>query len=456
MKPTTLSFIFATIIVTWLVVPRLVGQSQGNGAQTVYYTVQNLGTLGGKFGSSAHSINDRGWVAGVANLTGDTVEHAALWRDGMVTDLGTLGGFNSNVDFPVKNNAGLIAGFAQTSTPDPLGETFCTFACSPSGPCQGSDPQSGTLQSCRGFVWRNGRMNALGTLGGNNSAATGVNNRGLVVGTAENNTQDPACIPPQVLDYEAVVWQAGRIHELPAFPGDMTAAALAVNDNDQVVGGSGICGSGIGMMPIILHAVLWQNDSVTDLRSLGGVMNNVAYAINDRGQIVGASDLAGDNTGHAFLWQEGVMADLGTVTGDFSSVAFGINNNGQVVGQSCNSDFSVCRAFLWQAGAMTDLNTLISGGSSLSVISGGDINDRGEIVGIALDQSTGELLAFLAVPCDETHASYEGCADSTAAPAAAPQAVSERPRAILPEGVRRQLQKRRGLGRFAGGPVTPQ
>jgi hypothetical protein len=58
--------------------------------------------------------------------------------------------------------------------------------------------------------------------------------------------------------------------------------------------------------------------------------------------------------------------------------------------------------------------------------------------------------------CDETHASYEGCADSTAGPAAAAQAVSERPKVILPEGVRGQLEKRRGLGRFAGGPVTPQ
>jgi probable HAF family extracellular repeat protein len=456
-KSTTLNFIVATIIVTWLAVPRLVGQSQGNGAQTVHYSVQNLGTLGGVLGSSAHSINDRGWIAGVANLTGDNVEHAALWRDGVVTDLGTLGGSNSNVDFPVKNNRGLIAGFAQTSTTDPLGETFCSFVCSPSGtPCQGSDPHSAILRSCRGFVWRDGLMKTLGTLGGNNSAATGANNRGLIVGLAENSTQDSNCVAPQVLDYEAVLWQGDTVHELPPVPGDVVGAAIAVNDSDQVVGGTGMCGSGPGIGPVVMHAVLWRNHSPTDLGNLGGAFNNVANAINNRGQVVGASDLAGDNTGHAFLWQEGVMADLGTVTGDFSSVAFGINNNGQVVGQSCNSDFSVCGAFLWQAGAMTDLNTLIPAGSSLSVISGDDINDRGEIIGIALDQSTGEPLAFLAIPCDETHASYEGCAGSTAGSAAAAQAVIERPRVILPEGVRGRLRKRQGLGRFAGGPVKPQ
>jgi probable HAF family extracellular repeat protein len=407
-------------------------------SKQIHYSVTSLGTLGGKLGSSAHSINDRGWIAGVANLTGDNVEHAALWRDGVVTDLGTLGGSNSNVDFPVKNNGGLIAGFAQTSAVDPLGETFCTSACNPSGgSCDGSN------HSCLAFLWQNGVKEPLGTLGGNNSAALGVNNLGIVVGTAENITQDPACMPPQVLDYKAVTWLAGRIHELPAFPGDPIAAAIGVNDNDQVVGGSGNCGSGAGISPIFVHAILWQNDSVTDLGSLGGSINNLAYAINGQAQIVGASDLAGDSTGHAFLWQDGAMADLGTLTGDFSSVAFGINKNGQVVGQSCNSDFSVCRAFLWQAGAMTDLNALIPADSSLSVISGFDINDRGEIVGIALDPNTGEPLAFLAVPCDQEHVGDQGCQD-----AAQSTIGIGRPKVTLPESVRKELQHRMHFGRL--------
>jgi probable HAF family extracellular repeat protein len=430
MKSLILTLIAAITAFAALAIPIRAQEKQ------TYYSVTNLGTLGGVLGSSAHSINDIGWVAGVANLAGDTVEHAALWRDGMVTDLGTLGGFNSNVDFPVKNNAGLIAGFAQTSTTDPLGETFCTFACSPSGaPCQGSDPQSGTLQSCRGFVWRNGRMNALGTLGGNNSAALGANNRGVVVGTAENNTQDPTCIPPQVLDYEAVVWREGAIHELPMVTGDAIGAAVGVNDNNHVVGGTGMCGNGPGIGAIYVHAVLWQNNSVTDLGNLGGAVNNAAYAINNWGQIVGASDLPGDNTGHAFLWQNGAMTDLGTLAGDFSSAAFGINNKGQAVGQSCNSDFSVCRAFLWQTGAMTDLNALIPAGSSLFVISGADINDSGEVVGIALNQS-GVPVAFLAVPCDE--------GECGAATPAGQVGGNPNPNVVLPDSVRKMLRQRLG------------
>lgn len=410
----------------------IVAQDREPSTVEVRYSVQNLGTLGGVLGSSAHSVNNRGLVAGVANVTGDLAEHAALWRDGIITDLGTLGGFNSNVDFPVKNDVGDVAGFAQTSTTDPLGEIFCNFVCSPSGaPCQGSDPSTGTLQSCRGFVWRSGRMKALGTLGGNNSAATGMNNRGLVVGLAENGTQDPNCTLPQALDYEAVTWdpKEDTIHQLPAFSADAIGAALAVNDKDQVVGGSGACGSGPGLGPIFFHAVLWQNDSVTELGNLGGALNNVAYAINDRTQVVGASDLAGDNTGHAFVWQHGVITDLGTLPGDFLSAAFGINDRAQVVGQSCDVNFN-CRAFLWANGTMTDLNTLTLPGSSLYLVAAVDINSRGEIVGTAVDQSSGEPLAFQAIPITDSTA--ERGEDST-------------PKGIRPDKVRNLLQQRWGL-----------
>jgi probable HAF family extracellular repeat protein len=149
---------------------------------------------------------------------------------------------------------------------------------------------------------------------------------------------------------------------------------------------------------------------------------------------------AGDSTFHAFLWQNGVMTDLGTLPGDVFSMANAINDGDQVVGQSCNSDFSVCRAFLWQTGVMTDLNTLTPLGSSLYLVSAADINVRGEIVGTAVDQS-GEALAFLAVPCDEEHVGDPGCQD------AAQNAIgSERPKVVLPETVRKQLQQRMRFG----------
>ena len=87
-------------------------------AKDAQYRVINLGTLGGP-SSGASSINNRGWVAGISSLLGNTKQHATLWRDGAKIDLGTLGGSNSGVEWPVKNNNGIIAGISETSTPDP-------------------------------------------------------------------------------------------------------------------------------------------------------------------------------------------------------------------------------------------------------------------------------------------------------------------------------------------------
>ena len=86
------------------------------------FQVENLPSLGGTV-SRGNSIDNRGWVAGYSNLTGNQSRHATLWRDGSAVDLGTLGGPNSSVAWPVKNNRGLIAGISQTATPDPLGES---------------------------------------------------------------------------------------------------------------------------------------------------------------------------------------------------------------------------------------------------------------------------------------------------------------------------------------------
>jgi probable HAF family extracellular repeat protein len=417
--------VFAALPITF----PLAGQAaqEGNGEQ-IRYLVINLGTLGGSASNGYGGVNDRGWVTGDANLLGDQNEHAFLWRNGVMTGLGTLGGPNSGVAIPVKDDKGLIVGGAQTAAVDPLGEFwgsayFCTAV-----NCEGWQ----NLQ--RAFLWQNGLMTALPTLGGNNGEAFGVNNRGQVVGMTETATQDPSCISPQVLDFEAVIWgpKAGQIQELPVLPGDSIGAALAINDKGQVVGTSGTCGVPTSFKPAV-HATLWQNGSITDLGGFGGVMNNSGLAINNAGQVVGISDLPGDTTTHAFFWQNGVMTDLGTLPGDFSSMANDINSKGQVVGVSCDVNFN-CRAFLWENGVMTDLNTFIPPDSPLYLTFGGGINDRGEIAGSAFDQKTSDAPAFLAIPV-------------AGSSAAQPSSISK-PKVTLPENVRKLLQHRMRFGRF--------
>lgn len=306
------------------------------GAKPPYFRVAELPTLGGTQ-ASAYGINDLGWVTGAANVEGDRTEHAVLWRDGAVVDLDKRGSLNSSAGFPFKNNLGLIAVLGQTPTADALGENW-NFTCTLSG-----DLCEETNHVQRGFLWVAGINVPMPTLGGNNGSASGVNDLGEVVGLAETATVDPNCVAPQILDFEAVVWNpwTHKIEALPNFPGDSVGAAVAINDRGQAVGASGSCAP---VSPALAaHALLWQNGSVTYLGGLGGTFSNVAYDINNFGQVVGVSGLPGDATAHAFLWEKGTMTDLGTLPGDFLSVAFAINDGGQVVGQSCDQAGN-CRA----------------------------------------------------------------------------------------------------------------
>jgi probable HAF family extracellular repeat protein len=80
--------------------------------------------------------------------------------------------------------------------------------------------------------------------------------------------------------------------------------------------------------------------------------------INNQGQVVGISDLPGDQVAHAFLWERGVMRDLGVLRSDDTLAnAESINDKGEVVGSSCGP--VDCCGFHWQAGVMTDLNSFL-------------------------------------------------------------------------------------------------
>ena len=229
----------------------LAGVAQGGNEQAqVHYRLTNLASLGGT-SSNGKSINNRAWITGRSNLAGNHTRHATLWRGASLTDLGTLGGPNSAVVWPVKNVTGIVSGIAQTSAPDPLGEQWsCSFF---------FPGATATGYQCLGFRWRDGLMTALPTLGGTNGFAAGTNNRGQTVGWAENTVHDPSCVPPQVLQFRAVLWDANNgATELAPLQGDSVSAATAINDRGQAVGISGICDIAVGEFSAI-HAVRWEN-----------------------------------------------------------------------------------------------------------------------------------------------------------------------------------------------------
>jgi probable HAF family extracellular repeat protein len=383
------------------------------GSGPTLYRVINLGNPEGGTVSQGTSDNQEGWVVGFSDLPGDAVMQAELWRGGGAQSLGTLGGPNSSVAWPNRNHHGLIAGIAETSELQPLHEQWsCGLAVFPT--------VDGHV--CRGFAWRNGVMTGLPTLGGDNGFATGVNERGQIVGWAEDNTHDPTCNEftntGQVLQFEAVMWAWDDGHyratALPPYPGDLDGAATAINERGEVVGITGICDAAIGG-GTAEHMILWRNGRVAlSLPTLGGTYWNTPMDINNRGDVAGFSDRPGDGPTiaqanfHAFFWSARPYScdgktvsgtcDLGTLTvngaSDAGTEALGMNDRDQVVGVSFPSQ----HAFIWQNGMMTDLNSALVPGTSLILTDAQDINDRGEITGIAADPSTGALVSFLAVP----------------------------------------------------------
>lgn len=355
------------------------------------YNVFDLGVVGNP-PAGPYIIRNDGLISGAAATPDGSSMHAVLWYKGRKIDIGKpgLGGPNSAA-FGV-NEFGQTVGQAETSRPN--AEDFCGF----------NAYGFASSTACRPFLWQDGVMTKLPTLGGHNGFANSINNRGVVAGIAETDATDPTPGCP-VHQFEPVVWERGRIHSLPPYSGDSDGVAAQVNDKGQVVGASGTCGSfnpNTGLYLVENHALLWENGIATDLGNLGGeggLAGNHACALNDQGQVVGHSDLPNDASFHGFLWtRETGMKDLGTLSGDFASLALGINDGGVVVGASIGPAFSTFRAVLWEKGTVTDLNTLVDANpKNLYLVQGESINSRGEIIGLAVD---GAALphGFLAIP----------------------------------------------------------
>jgi probable HAF family extracellular repeat protein len=414
------------------------------------YTVADLGTLPGGTFSQATFLNNNGLVTGLST-TADGTQHAVLWVKGSITDLAKNAPAGTNSGAFAVNEWGQVLGQTETTTKDPNNENFCAY---------------GTGLTCRAFLWQNGVMTLLPTLGGDNSAAGLLNNRGDVIGMAETAIRDPKCpstpavtgTGPIAFDFEAVTWgpRPGQIGVLRPLPGDSVGMAFGINDLGQIVGGSGSCANTILPGPAVApHAVLWENGTVTSMGSLGGSVDpegfgvgTIAFAINNQGQAVGAAALPGNATSHAFLWSKKLrhMVDLGTVSGDVYSAGLDINNQGEVVGSSFNADGNPS-AFLFMNGAIKDLNTFVPADSPVYMLVAFAINDLGQIVGFGVD-SAGDVHGFLATPCGLNHPDANWCdGDAVRADVEGDQAP-ERPRPALSERARELLRRRMHFGGF--------
>lgn len=213
-----------------------------------------LPSLGGRIGA-AWGLNDAGVVVG----NSETVEgeyHAALWSGGAVRDLGTMGGSYS-VAYDV-NNAGIVGGTAQDG--------------------------SGREHAC---LWDGDGVMDLGSLsGGTWSAVRAVNDGSQVIlwGTPEGAAGN-----------HAAFWDGlaqSPVIDLGTF-GGTESWAFGMNDHGSVVGWAGKANG-------TYEAFVWDGTAIAALGTLGGLYS-AAYGINEEGVIVGfAHDVAGVT--HAVQW----------------------------------------------------------------------------------------------------------------------------------------------------------
>ena len=312
--------------------------------------IEDLGALPGNNSSVVFQINGSGAGAGMSEIeqidpfTGWPVEHATIFKNGRVTDLGSLpGGYESQAISIT--DSGQAAGFAQNGIEDP----YSIF------------DWGGQVRS---FVWRDGRMTDIGTLGGPDALTAWQNASGQVAGDSYINATPNASGFPTLHPY---LWTRGTMRDLGSFGGEFSQTNW-VNDAGQVVGFASLPGEES------VHPFLWDGARLRDLGTLGGSFG-LAFYINAAGHVVGLASTSDDTAFHAFLWRNGEMTDLTGASSPDCTVAEALNTHDQVVGHTCDED----AALLWTGGKQYDLTSL-AGATDIQLTEAVRIDDRGRIV----------------------------------------------------------------------------
>jgi probable HAF family extracellular repeat protein len=357
------------------------------------------------FGSPTHfsltaDLTANGLITGFATngqidpLTDFPETRAVIWgRNGAnPMDLGTLGGNASQGS--ARNQRGDTVGVALNSVPENP-----DFASAMNGFLPAAT-------QARAFLWQGNGLQDLGTLGGNDAFASIINESGLIYGLSYTDT-----VPNETTGLPTIhpfLWKNGRMRDLGslggtlAIPGSLSYfwTGPILNERGEAVGTSTLPGDETW------HAFLWSAGAMHDLGTLGGNFSE-ALAINECGLVVGRADFSPDSPyHHAVSWRNGVIKDLGVAGDCQNSTATSVNAAGDtIVGGfgACTDDpddQNYFSAFVWKKGLpIADLNSLVSPPSDMHIEFATAINDRGEVV-IDAYSETGDIHVMLLKPID--------------------------------------------------------
>ncbi|MBN2581161.1 MAG: PEP-CTERM sorting domain-containing protein [Pirellulales bacterium] len=302
----------------------------------VEYIVTDMGDF------SPKAINNRGEVAGFISINSQ-VMHAAIYSNGTLKDLETLGGTYSTATSI--NDIGELVGYSMMSD-----------------------------GSYHAFLYRNGSINDLGNFGGLSGRADGINNIGQIAAsyvTADGFTN-------------SILYDHGSITELGHLGGNSTISQ-GINSLGEIVGHE-------KMNDGIDHAFVYRQEALTDIGTLGG--NSYAWAINDAGKIAGESWTSIDLSYHVFIYEDGIISDISDPY--YGTHATDINNNGEIVGFG----FPINDAFIYKNEQMSNLNNLIDPALGITLTGAYGINDYGQIIALGYNiEMNGS--AYLLTPIPE-------------------------------------------------------
>lgn len=322
------------------------------GASAANYAFTDLGDF------SVQGLNNLGQLAG-SIVTADGSTHAALWRAGVVTDLGSSGVGTSSVAVDVNDRGEAIGSIGNSAT-----------------------------------YWN--RRGAVTDFGANNQFVD-INNRGQIVGTAGGN--------------RATLWTRGTATRLTVIGEPIERSyAHGINDKGQVVGYADVNG-GVGT-----HAMFWNGSGgvALDLSAESGPdsVYSQAFDINNRGEIGGFTQFAQTLIGgvlteshmRASTWdREGNLTLLGRFEDTYVGIpqsyeeyfvsVLSINDKGQAVGA-----YGKQGATMFYRGIATNLNDFLDDNTLAEgwrIATATDINNKGWITGTAVNSLTGEIHSYL-------------------------------------------------------------
>lgn len=308
------------------------------------FSLTDLGVASGYVWSAPRAFSSDGQYVGLETLAqgkANMYERAALWHGGVFKVFGTFGGVNSEA-YGV-NAGGVLVGVARDSSQ--MGQAF----------------------------WTNGgTMSKLPGLGGAESWAYGITDSNLVVGAADDSTGVA----------RAVSWKSKKVARLGDLGGG-PSQAFAIGAAGQAVGVARTTNG---------HddPVLFTGGKVVDLlgANAGSGLGAAAYALNDNGQIVGGwgGNCQIDCDQGPFLYTDGIIGSAQIGLGGATGAATGINDHWQIVGSSASAPAGYeTRGMLFSCGQDYDLTNLLNSAAAGWTVGGAlSITNDGTILADAL------------------------------------------------------------------------